>query len=80
MKPPGRSGEVERTLHRRRLLLLWLVIAATASLTLALVTGRPPFWAAQVTADVLLAGYLGALIHARNAAAEQEMARHGLRA
>lgn len=70
---------VQRTLHRRRLLLLWLVVAAIASLTLAVVTRRGPFWAVQVAADVLLASYLGLLIHMRNAAAEQEMARHGLR-
>ncbi len=66
-------------LHRRRLLLAWLVVAAVASLVVALVIRRPQTWTVQVAADALLVSYLGVLIHLRNAAAGHEMARHGLR-
>ncbi len=70
---------VRPALHRRRVLLAWLLAAAIATLVLAVVARRPHVWTLQVGADVLLAGYLGLLIHLRNAAAGHEMARHGLR-
>lgn len=70
---------VRPTMHHRRVLLAWLVVAAVASLVLAVVARRPQVWTVQVAADTLLAGYLGLLIHWRNAAAGNEMARHGLR-
>jgi hypothetical protein len=59
--------------------LVWLLAGVTASLALALVARRAPLWALQATADALLVGYLGVLIRLRNAAAEQDMARHWLR-
>jgi hypothetical protein len=70
---------VRPALHRRRVLLAWLLAAAIASLVLAVVAQRPQVWTLQAAADTLLAGYLGMLIHWRNAAAGHEMARHGLR-
>lgn len=72
------STVIQRTLRRRRVLLVWLLAAATASLALAIVARRAPLWGVQVTADALLVGYLGVLLRLRNVAAEQEMASHGL--
>ena len=78
-EPPAReSAQVQRTLHRRRVLLAALLVAALVSLGLALVTGRRPSWALHGAADALLLSYLAVLIHFRNTAAEHEMARREL--
>jgi hypothetical protein len=54
------------------------VVAVTASFALALVVSRPSVWAIPVIADVLLAGYVGVLIHVRNAAPDVEMTDRAL--
>ncbi len=69
----------ERTLRRRTTLLFCVVLAAVATLVLALVARRGALWAVHLAVDALLAAYVGVLVRLRNAAAQEEMARHGLR-
>lgn len=62
-----------RTLKRRRDVLFTLVVAMGVTLVLGLL---PPFRALlglHVLCDVLLAGYVGMLVKARNEAAERDM-------
>jgi hypothetical protein len=72
------SQLLQRTLHRRRVLLAALLAATVASLVLACVARRAPVWGVQLTADALLVGYVGVLMHFRNAAAHREMTRRSL--
>jgi hypothetical protein len=69
---PCRSP-LQRSLQRRRRVLLALVVAVIATFALALMVARPSAWAVQLIADVLLAGYVGVLLHVRNVAANVEM-------
>ncbi len=69
---------MQRTLHRRRVLLVTMLVIALVSLVLAFVTEQGRAWGVHVAADALLLGYLAVLINFRNAAAEQEMTRRGL--
>ena len=72
-----RSGQLQRTRHRRRLLLAALLITALVSLVLAVVV-QGTMWRVHGVADGLLVVYLAALVRCRNAAAEQEMTRGAL--
>ena len=72
------AAEIERTFHRRRVLLAALAGAALFTLAVAFVARQGQLWGVHAVADALLLGYLAALVHLRNVAAEQEMARSGL--
>lgn len=72
------SAAGRRTLQRRRVLLAALLIAAVLSLLVAFVARQGPMWGVQLATDTLLLAYVVALIHLRNAAAEQEMTRRVL--
>ncbi len=72
------SVPVERTLHRRRVLLAALLVSALVSFVLAVVIQQSTLWGLHVTADGLLVLYLAVLIHVRNTAAEHDMTRRGL--
>ncbi len=70
---------VQRTLHRRRVLLATLLVASAVSLVVAFAARQGQVWGVHAAADTLLVIYLGVLLHVRNAAAAQDMTRRGLR-
>ncbi len=72
------GAAIQRTLHRRRVLLAALLVAAVVSLVLALVTRQGAGWVVHALADGVLLTYVAVLIRFRNAAAENEMARREL--
>jgi hypothetical protein len=71
------SAPIERTLHRRRVLLAALLVTAFVTFVWAALAGGR-MWGLHVTADGLLVLYLAVLIHVRNSAAERDMTSRGL--
>ena len=79
--PPGRpapSAARARTLQRRRAVLGALVAAAVGTLMLGAVPFLRFLWGLHLIVDVLLALYVGLLIHQRNLAAERDINVHFL--
>ncbi len=62
----------QRTVRRRRDILLGLAVVAAGSLLLGLIPALRVLWFVHVLADLLLAGYIGALFYVRSLAAEQQ--------
>ena len=67
------SAARSRTIRRRRDVLSALVVAALATLVLGLLPAFRVMLLAHLVADVLLAAYVGLLIHQRNVAAERDL-------
>lgn len=67
------SSSRSRTLQRRREVLGALAAGAAATLVLGTLPFLRFLWALNMVADLLLAAYVGLLIHQRNASAEREM-------
>lgn len=61
----------QRSIRRRRDILLGLGVVALGSLVLGFLPALRVLWLVHVGADVLLAGYIAALVYARNLAAER---------
>jgi hypothetical protein len=77
--PVGRPSSASAALRRRqaqkrrRDVFFALLAGVGGSLVLALIPGLSIMWSVQVLFDVLLAGYVALLVHARNVAAEREL-------
>ncbi|MGH9190576.1 MAG: hypothetical protein ACRD0Q_11185 [Acidimicrobiales bacterium] len=67
------SSSRSRTLQRRREVLGALAVGVAATLVLGALPFLRFLWAFNLVADLLLAAYIGLLIHQRNASAEREM-------
>ena len=75
---PGPSASRARTLQRRRAVLTALVVAAVGTLVLGALPFLRFLWGMHLIVDVLLAAYVGLLIHQRNLAAERDINVHFL--
>jgi hypothetical protein len=62
-----------RSVKRRRDVFVGLLVVMAGSLVLGALPPLRVLWAVHVLADVLFAGYVGALIWLRNQTAEREM-------
>lgn len=66
-----RMSPRQRSIRRRRDILVGLAVGSLGSLVLGFLPAFRVLWFVHLGADVLLAGYIGALIYMRNAAAER---------
>jgi len=74
LRPPSAAAMRRRQSQRRRRNILAFLGAVTLlSLLVAVMTGSHDAMAFQVLCDLLLAGYVGLLVHMRNLAAEREL-------
>ncbi len=69
----ARPGPSSRTVKRRRDVFFGLLVVMAGSLLLGALPQLRVLWAVHLLADLLFAGYVGALIYLRNLAAEREM-------
>ena len=72
---PVTAGQL---LRRRRRITAVLASATLVTLIVALTVALPGVWALAVVSDLVFAGYLGRLIHARNVSAGIEMSAQSL--
>ena len=75
---PTPSAARARTLQRRRAVLGALVAGAVGTLVLGAIPFLRFLWGLHLIVDVLLAVYVGLLIHQRNLAAERDINVHFL--